>query len=305
MLGKFTRGYWKTVLAAGGLLAAALGAAAGDAAPSPPTLTITTGATPPVIDGKLDDAAWQGAAHASHAFQIRTRQPAAAATEMWLTTDGKHLYLGVLCHESHLAELSVKTAARDGSISQDDSLEIFLDPGTDGKMYFHLLLNAAGVQADQICRGEKRNREWNGGWRSATYVDPLIVRAAGWSAEFAIPLQMLRRQAGGGEWRFNLCRNKKTAPAEFSSWAPVQGGFHEPAAFGVLAGLRNLPPQDVFAPVVTAAQVSPYRLQDGRYSYELTGEIMNDGGKGDEVDLAATDQPAAGPATTRTLRIQL
>ncbi|MBM4087787.1 MAG: hypothetical protein FJ272_23600, partial [Planctomycetes bacterium] len=261
----------------------------------PPTVKVVKMKSPPALDGKLDDACWQDAAKAGDFRLVGTHKTPVAPTEAWLATDGQWLYVGVKCHDGTPPEKLVNAVKlRDAGVNADDSVEIFLDPGTGGGTYFHFLLNVGNVQADQVVTGEKRDREWNASWRSAVFIPPDVMSGEGWSAELALPLYVFRRREGREPWRLNLCRNKRTAPSEFTSWAPVNGGFHEPASFGVIEGLKDITPGNIFAPLVLSAAVTRYSLVGGQYGYEVFGEVMNDGGRADTVELAAEDRPATG-----------
>lgn len=56
-------------------------------------------------------------------------------------------------------------------IARDESVEVFLDPGTDGREYFQFLLSFANAQAKRRHVGGKREAFWNMPWRSATQND--------------------------------------------------------------------------------------------------------------------------------------
>ena len=271
----------------------------------PPTIEVTRVEQPPVIDGKLDDAVWKQAAKATDFCLVGSHKVPSGLTDAWLVTDGQFLYLAFLCHDAHLGELVSKQTLRDSGVHADDSLEIFVDAGTAGKTYFHFLLSVGNVQADQMMMKGLSKRDWDASWRSAIFVDPKIVAAAGWSAEVAIPLYVFRRKPGPENWRINLCRNKRTPPIEYSSWSPLEAGFHDPEHFGFIEGLKDITPAPIFAPLVLSTSVAPYSVVDGRYSYQVMGEVTNDGGLASTVELVVVDKPAVGRPTQATEKITL
>lgn len=256
--------------------------------------------TPPRIDGKLDDPAWDKAAVADGFTVLASGAAPVALTEAKVGADGRWLYLGIRCEEDTPENLVRRITMRDGPVNADDSLEIFLDPGTDGETYFHFKVSVGNVQADQRVKHGRTHPDWNAGWQSAVYVDPDVMAARGWSVEMALPLYVLRREAGPGEWRLNICRNKRSKPSEYTAWSPVKAGFHEPGRFGRVLGLKDIKAEDLFAPLLLSSRVGPYRAEGSGYAYSVHGEVMNDGGLAGRTRLVVNDRPAEGATTTVT-----
>ena len=283
-----------------------LSAAAGETSNAErPSARVAKIGQPPKIDGLLDDPAWKEATKVTGFHLLGSHAPPTEPTEAWLASDGQFLYLAFRCHDARIHELSNKQTQRDGPLNQDDSVEVLLDPGTNGDTYFHFKLNVGNVQADQLVVRGQTHPEWNAGWQSATFVDPVMATSKAWTAEMAIPLYILRQRARGGPWRINLARNKRTAPAELACWAPVDGGFHEPQHFGTLAGLTAIKPTTDFTPLVVATGVAHYQIVGGKYAYEVFGEVTNDGGRPGTVEIVAEDRPAAGKPSQALEKLSL
>ena len=305
------------VLVSGSLERPAIWAEEPGAAGNQPSLSIAKIEQSPIIDGKLDDACWQQAAQATSFRPVASQKAPSQPTEAWLACDGQWLYIAFRCHDSRISDLVIRETIRDGAVSSDDSVEVFLDHGTGGKIYFHFQLNAGNVQADQLVKRGARKRDWDAGWRSAVQVDPNPKTAKCWSAEMAIPLYIFARKGGSQPWRMNLNRNKRTSPAESSSWSPVNRSFHEPQSFGFVKGLAEISPRPLFAPMIASSQVSQYRFIEGEYFYEVFGMIENQSDLGGTIELVAEDRPKEGrpakatqtialtPAETKEFRVSL
>ncbi|KKL64862.1 hypothetical protein LCGC14_2160740, partial [marine sediment metagenome] len=115
----------------------------------------------------------------------------------------------------------------DGSIWEDDSIEIFL--GVRGR-YWHLGINAAGSTYD--ARAKDSSFNLGKGFRAAAGRGK-----SQWTLEAAIPLGPM---AGTGEapteWIGNFCRNRRvTGDLQEAAWSPTYSGdSHLPSRFGRL-----------------------------------------------------------------------
>jgi len=184
----------------------------------------------PTLDGRLADECWRRAALlADFTLAARAELPR-NQTQAYLLCSEQTLYVAVICHEwvldpaqqvLHKFRASVKE--RDGAVFDDDCVELFISPAS-GAQYSHLAFNALGTKYD----GRLLDKTWNGAWEVAA-----AVENGRWTAEVAIPLAEVGVESReGARLRFNVCREQK-ARGENSSWAPVKGGFHEPASFAL------------------------------------------------------------------------
>ena len=246
--------------------------------------------TPPVLDGKLNDACWDSAAPVT-AFHLLKGEPPPARTEAHLCRDGVWLYIAFRCHEPTPSLLVRKQTERDGPVNQDDSVEIFVDLGIDGLAFYHFMISTDNVRVDQRCLpGGHAYRHWNDGWRSAT-----AIHDTAWCAEVALPLCRFQRR-DALQWRINLTRNKRTHPPQFLSAAPVKSKYKEVDHFLPLEPI--LTDKAPFAPVIERANVRPFELRDGQWGYELKVQADNQTPTGGELALCITDRPAEGASKT-------
>lgn len=144
----------------------------------------------PTIDGRLDDAAWQGAAWVGGFVERTPRLRAAPAddTRFRVLYDADALYVGVECSDSAPERVKDTTRSRDSfTIFNDDAVTVKLDPAHDHRTTFAFALNPAGAKLDYIAANEGNfQREWDAVWDGAG-----ARTATGWSAEWAIPWEAL------------------------------------------------------------------------------------------------------------------
>ena len=233
--------------------------------------TATVVQSPPVIDGRLNDAVWSAATVLAD-FRQREPQEGAATTErteVRLLTDGEALYIGAWMYDRDTTGIVTGEKIRDVTLTNSDYFGILLDTYKDRQNGFLFATTPAGVEYDgQIIRegegggvtqtGQSRaqsgsmggfNLNWDGSWTVAVSRDSL-----GWYAEFRIPFSTLRY--GGGarqDWGLNLVRMIRRKNEE-SFWAPIprQFNLYRMSMGGDLTGLQ--------VPARRVATVTPYVL---------------------------------------------
>ena len=153
----------------------------------------------------------------------RLGEQARSKTQCSITCGEKAITLSFTCAEKKPRELVLTSAGVPASIWQDDCVEAFLSP--DGKKYFHLMVNPLGQGAYDFDRGEIRG---------LPKCQSSIANGV-WKVTIDLPFTLLRATPRPGDtWGLNLCRTKKSSPAETSVWNPVIFTFHDPQSFGKL-----------------------------------------------------------------------
>ncbi|MGD9905921.1 MAG: DUF5916 domain-containing protein [Vicinamibacterales bacterium] len=183
-------------------------------------------ATPPTIDGRVDDAAWTGIAPHTTFIQQDPRlgEPATEKTEVRLLFSRTHVYVSFVCFDQDPSRIIVSQARRDASLAETDSVIAVFDTFNDNQNAFVFGTNPLGIEYDgQVARegqtsglsfgggaaGTQRggvsafNPNWDGDWTVRAQITD-----RGWEAEMAIPLRTLRYSAGDNQtWGFNVMRN--------------------------------------------------------------------------------------------------
>jgi len=173
--------------------------------------------TPPVIDGKLDDAVWQQATVFKDFVQTKPGDNIAPSRETiaMMGYDSKSLYFGFHCFDEP-NNVRATVAKRD-DVFGDDNVRVFLDTFNDQRRAYVLGWNPLGIQEDGIMTN---------GDELDTSVDIVMeskgmLTSDGWTVEVAIPFKSLRYEAGKGKlWGFNVQRNFFRFNDEFDSWMP-------------------------------------------------------------------------------------
>ncbi|MBI3948349.1 MAG: hypothetical protein HY321_20710 [Armatimonadetes bacterium] len=268
-----------------------------------PRLALRPCTAPPVVDGVLDDPCWRGAPQIGGFSALGSEsEPRTDATTGLLTHDDRWLYLGFVCRNPEMGRVAQTEFDHDGAVSEEDSVEVFLDPGTEGALCYHYRLSFANVRAERRVAGGESDSAWDVPWRSATRRS-----GEGWQAEIALPLSILAEGGDPGKLRANFGRNQVvfTPPAPgaksqrqrvHSCWAPVQRSFREPDRFGRLDGLEKLRPVAPFLPGIAGASVGAYAGQPAKMSYPVTVDVRNHARVRGRIAVVVLDSPAVGEA---------
>ncbi|HEX6373988.1 MAG TPA: DUF5916 domain-containing protein [Longimicrobium sp.] len=184
--------------------AAAVAVPAGAAAAAPASRVYTMGpaAGPVQVDGRMDEAAWAGAAAVDLPYESYPGENAAppVRTECRVTYDAQALYFGCTAHDPDPASIRARLADRDGATA-DDYVGIVVDPFQDRRYGYVFRVNPHGVQMDAAFSqvDGREDASWDALWTSAAR-----ITEEGYVVEAAIPFKALRfpRLEGVQTWGF-------------------------------------------------------------------------------------------------------
>lgn len=235
--------------------------------------------TAPVIDGRLDDAAWQTAALLGDFRQMMPNDNAEPThpTEVLLGYDAKNLYIAFRAKQDR--EKVRATVARRDSIFEDDYVGVHLDTFNDQRQAYTLYFNPLGIQADGVLvegRGED------------TVLDIVmeskgVLTDDGYTVEAAIPFKSLRYEAGKDKlWGVHFYRRIKYANNELDSWIPIKRGASSSLSIaGRITGLEDISTtrQLEIIPSLTLSQSG--RRTRHTFDNDPAGRFVNEGVKGE------------------------
>jgi hypothetical protein len=265
--------------AAAALAAALLAPASFGADPATPKgYVCQRAATPVVIDGKLDDPAWNDAAWTDAFVDIEgdLRPRPRFRTRAKMLWDDQYFYVAAELEEPHVWGTLTR---HDSVIFQDNDFEIFIDPDGDNHQYYELEINALNTEWDLRLVKPYRDggpalNEWEvPGLKTATHVNGTINDPSdtdvSWSVEFAIPWKVLAEYANrpspprdGDRWRVNFSRVEWQVKHDGKTYAKVPGtrednwvwspqgaiDMHRPERWGEVLFTTASPEQTKFTP---------------------------------------------------------
>jgi len=244
------------------LLAALVCAASRPETPKRIYTTQRVNPTPPIIDGVLDDPAWQSGDWQGDFIQREPYEgkPPSQQTEFKILYDDKNLYVAIRAHDTEPDRIERRLSRRD--TIEGDSVGVDIDSYFDKRTSFGFVVNAAGVKRDLVLsnNGNNADMNWDPIWMVKTSRDE-----SGWSAEMRIPLSQLRfAQSESLTWGLQVQRNLFRKD-EQSLWQFIPrdtaGWVHE---FGELQGLDGIEPsrQMEFVPY-TVGRYQAFQPEEG------------------------------------------
>ena len=169
----------------------------------------------PVIDGKLDDAAWQQASELGPfvAYVEAPEYDLAADVSARVLYDSDHLYVAFVCREPDMK------ATRTGTDETFDDVSVILAPEGDRQAWRVFGVGADGKGKDAHLDGEEA--VWSPVYRRA-----VELGEDEWTVEFAIPWKALGMAApeSGETLAANLAHMRvRRRSAEYTTWSKFVG----------------------------------------------------------------------------------
>jgi hypothetical protein len=198
--------------------------------------------TPIVVDGFLDEPAWQQADTITGFIQNKPDPgyPATERTEVWIVYDERKLYVGAMLYDSEPDRITAHSLKREFNSGDEDVFGVVLDTFLDRRNGFMFGVNPHGAfrDAQVFDLGRDLNFDWEGVVERVGRIND-----EGWVVEMAIPFTTLRFNPTEGEqsWGLNFVRRIRRK-GEDVFWAPLDRRF---ALFrsdqgGTLHGLSGL-----------------------------------------------------------------
>jgi uncharacterized protein DUF5916 len=193
----------------------------------------------PVLDGRLDDRAWQSAVPITGLLQRDPDEgrPVSEATEVRIVYDGTALYIGARLFDRDPSRIARRLVRRD-SDTPSDEFRLLLDTYHDHRTAFLFAVSPAGVQRDAAAGNDEDSfdESWDAVWQAVAKVDSL-----GWTVEMRIPFSQLRFSTTPEQvWgvRFERWIQRKNELALFPFVTKIESGMA--SRFANLAGLRGV-----------------------------------------------------------------
>ena len=186
-----------------------------------PDLRPVRTATPPKIDGLLDDQVWSGApipAEQWVSYNPLRGEPGREKTQIWIGYDRDAIYFAFRCHDDEPDKIRTTISRRD-TVWNDDWVGVSLDSSRAGQTAYHMFVNPRGMQMDALntASGEDPAPDWT--WQSAGRVD-----ADGYTVEIRLPLESIRFK-GGSDVRMGIMFFRRNSRSGMSwSWPEMPPG---------------------------------------------------------------------------------
>jgi len=268
---------------------------------SPPSVSAVRIATPPVLDGRVNDEEWGTAPAASDFVQQRPLlgQPATERTEIRFLYTEDALYISAICFDSEPDKIVDTQSRRDGNLNDSDSILIILDTFLDRQNGFLFGTNPSGIQYDAqiltegVSGGQVSSAGGVGGSATSTAARGNVAAVnvnwnttwtvsssrteRGWETEIKIPLTSLRfkNSEEPQKWGLNVMRNIRRKN-EQSFWAEIPQAYsiYRVSLAGELESLEIRSPRNLkFIPYVLAGPRKDFTTSNTDFKAEVGFDV--------------------------------
>jgi len=192
--------------------------------------------TPPVIDGRLDEAEWSRAIPIEDLHQVNPIEynVPTVGTRIYLLYTADALYVGAELSDADAEDISASVLRQGERFISDDFFGVILDPFNDRRSGYNFRVNPNGVREEQLYQNTtQQNRNWSGIWRAAA-----TQNENGWVAEMEIPFKTLSFDPANDTWGINFNRwvPRKN---EWIGWVSRNNTMN-PSIAGTVTGLHDM-----------------------------------------------------------------
>jgi hypothetical protein len=230
--------------------------------------TVRLQGTPPVIDGKLEDACWNDQGNWSQDFLQNTpveRGKATYTTRIKILFDDRNIYFALRAWDPEPDKINRFVGNRDDN-SIGDLISVAFDSYHDTRAAAEFNINAGGNKTDLIVTDNLSvNLNWNAVWEGRT-----AVNDSSWTVEYRIPLNQLRYNHNdtGMIWGLHVRRIVRRIQ-EVDQWSliPRKNSGHV-YSFGTMEGLEGVrkPRLLEFLPYAAAKATSEPVIEGSPYA---------------------------------------
>ena len=196
----------------------------------------------PVIDGKLDESAWENDETAKDFVMFRPgdgdAEPQDQKTEVKIVYDNQAIYIGAYLYDPNPDKIMRQLSERD-NFGTADFFGIAISPNNDGQNEFEFFVSAGGTQMDaQVSPANGEDFSWSEVWFSQVSFDD-----KGWYVEMKIPYAALRFADGNDmTWGLNMHRRIESTREQYA-WNYIDKSTGRITQYaGILTGLKDIKP---------------------------------------------------------------
>jgi len=191
---------------------------------------------PPVLDGVLDDPAWQRATVIDDLHQIEPieYESPSERTVVRVYYDDDALYIGAQMLDSRPDDITATVLRQGAQFWGDDYFAVVVAPFNDKRNGHRFQLNPNGIRMECVYYDTtNQDWNWNGIWQGAAARD-----SGGWTAEMRIPFKTLSFDPSNDTWGINFQRDLRRE-AESMGWVSRNSG-QDPSIVGEAVGFQGL-----------------------------------------------------------------
>ena len=192
--------------------------------------------TPPVMDGRLDDAVWATAAIVDDfvVSQPNEGDEPTEYTQVYALYDSEALYVAARAWMNTPDIVTAQVLRQGESIFADDDFAIILDPFNNQRSGYFFAINPNGVREDALYENTTSMEfNWDGIFYAATTQDE-----GGWTVEVELPFKTLSFDPDNDTWGINFLRRVQRL-GETVMWVARNRSVN-PSVTGAMVGVQDV-----------------------------------------------------------------
>ena len=193
--------------------------------------------TPPVIDGKLDDACWKSVPVLNKFTRINdsNRQAAERKTEVKIVYTDTAVVFGI----KNFVPQDKRREKEDPEVAlfRHDCVEVMLSPSSSVDTYYHFIINCfnRAYEGYREQGGHVANADW-----TCTYKSAVQRSKDYWTLEFELPYASLElTSAKADTWRLNVMRSSFNVGSNQQEISSLTGAGHNSSLFPAIQSPRK------------------------------------------------------------------
>lgn len=197
-------------------------------------------ATPPVLDGKLDDPCWRKAQEFTSTYEYFKPNPGPGKLKnsIRMVYNDQGLYMGIIHRDKHPEKIRASVTDRDNTrLWTDDCAEIYIDADAAAIGWRKFVVNTLGTVADiwRIDSSVLRSDWTADGWEAK-----VLVTKEGWTLETFFPWSVFRKKAKPGDiWMYCHVRYAWPDGKFIGTTSSPGGNYAATSHFGYLCFLAD------------------------------------------------------------------
>lgn len=169
-----------------------------------PRMTIPRLSSPPTIDGRIDESAWNEA-NETPPFVTMMNNEVDVRTVAKLGYDEEHLYIAVRCEEPRIEHMRLDQTQPVSAICTDESIEVNINMDPETRDYVQVMVSAQDLLWAWWRVKHSSHDTPDLGLKAATHIGE-----DEWTVELAVPWEHIvsAPPEPGDAWRLNVMRNR-------------------------------------------------------------------------------------------------
>lgn len=197
-----------------------------------------------VADGRFSEATWKGGVELADFQVLHSLASPAHVVRCSAVAADNGFALGLRCEAWQPNRMETKAKRRDGPVTGDESVELYIDTTRQAREYLQFAVN---VKNERLDRSSRLGLAWDPPWSSQVRFGRTEDGIEYYNVEILIPYRSLGLSGSpqpGDRWALNIVRNDskpnagESVASETVQWAPTFGSNARSGCYGIVTFVK-------------------------------------------------------------------